>query len=308
MNDLDLMDEETDVADETDAGEAGFAPQAAPSPMVGGPVPTPPPAPPQDLNAGRAMFQNPPPDAYWIPHDKPVDDGSGRRRQEAIQELFSKVPIEQATKAIEAATRLEGMLGFDADRKAGVPMMEALSKWSPKLYFNHPSAIAQLQKQANTTPHQPFAPTETMVGGQKLIQMSPNRFAFAPNQPGNLGETTQVGDQQYVRTGPRHLQAIHPAKPSLETMEQIRDINRQTVSLQKQMEKLIDPEEALALQKKIDTLRAEKMKLIKSTAKGSGQSAAMEAHRAEAEALIAKHPQIADKIRARFKEHYGIDL
>jgi hypothetical protein len=82
--------------------------------------------------------------------------------------------------AITQALRLEGLLGFDADRKAGVPVAEAMAKWASKLYADHPSVAAALSKKPPT----PFSPTETQVGGQSLIQMSPNRFSFKPKATG----------------------------------------------------------------------------------------------------------------------------
>jgi hypothetical protein len=183
MENFDPMDEEGDGADE------GFNPAAfAQSPATAAPVAAA--APAVNPNAGRAMFQTPPPDAYWIPKPAPSAAPARDFHREALETLrpaLNAIPHNQlnaasVSKALEMATKLEGALGFDADRKAGVPIMEALQKWGHKMYPNNPAALHAFGK----APSMPFVPTETNVGGQKLIQMSPNRYAFPPSGAGSF--------------------------------------------------------------------------------------------------------------------------
>lgn len=84
-----------------------------------------------------------------------------------------------ADQAIERAMRLEGQLGLASDIKAGVPMPQALMKWAPKIYWKNPQGLSSLIR-AEQAMKPPFLPSETTVGGQKLVQMSPNRWAFQP--------------------------------------------------------------------------------------------------------------------------------
>jgi len=67
-------------------------------------------------------YQPPPQTGYW--------DSS-----QYITEAFKQLPPEQAMKAMESAVGLEGMLGYDADVKAGMPADQALRKWQTKMYF-----------------------------------------------------------------------------------------------------------------------------------------------------------------------------
>jgi hypothetical protein len=120
------------------------------------------------------------PPNWWIRKEEPqIDYG----RVNAIRDLYNAVPAKEASQAVEMATRLQGVLGFDADVKAGVPTVEALRKWAPKMYFNHPGAVSRLIQP-------PFQPGVTNVGGQNLIQTSPNRYQLLPapamTQTGNM--------------------------------------------------------------------------------------------------------------------------
>jgi hypothetical protein len=127
---------------------------------------------------------------WWIPHPPQQRPWSALPFAQAA---FQSLPPDAANKAITVALRLEGLLGFDADRKAGVPVAEAQAKWASKLYADHPAVAAAMMKQ----PAKPFSPTETQVGGQSLIQMSPNRFSFKPKA---LGEGLKPSDVLHATT------------------------------------------------------------------------------------------------------------
>lgn len=110
---------------------------------------------------------------WWIRENTPPEPSIDYGRVNAIRDLYNAVPTKEANSAIEMATRLEGILGFDADRKAGVSTTEALRKWAPKMYFNNPGAVSRMIQP-------PFAPGVTNVGGHELIQTGPNRYQLAP--------------------------------------------------------------------------------------------------------------------------------
>lgn len=207
-----------DMVDETD-DEEGYGGDTGASGELGIDAPSPfsdrPNRPYPILNAGIPIPQGAsavpvpssnPAEQWWIP--KPPKDNSidydERNRREAVGEMLRNAPFKDAGKAIEMAMRLEGMLGFDADRKAGVPVMEALMKWSPKLHFSSPSAQVALMRQAGNMSGQPFIPSSTTVDGQKLFQMSPHRYAFPPTSPNDFQpRTVEVDGQKLLQTGPR---------------------------------------------------------------------------------------------------------
>lgn len=124
--------------------------------------------------APRGTGINTLPPGWWEQQAAPAAPDYGRIN--ALRDLYNTVPTKDANQAVEMATRLEGILGFDADVKSGVPTMEALRKWAPKLYFNHPGAVSRLVQP-------PFTPTVAKVGGHDLIQTSPQRFQFPPAPP-----------------------------------------------------------------------------------------------------------------------------
>lgn len=103
-----------------------------------------------------------------------------------LSEAFQRLPLDVALKAAEGAIQLEGNLGYASDVKAGVPEMQALQKWAPKMYHRNPAVAAHLAQA-------PFQPTVKEVGGHQLIQTSPNRFQLAPQgQPAGPIEAQSV--------------------------------------------------------------------------------------------------------------------
>jgi len=163
-------------------------------------------------NAGRSLYQTPPPDAYWIPKPAPEPQRDFRREAiEALRPMLNQIPQSQinaktVNDAMEMATQLEGSLGFDADRKAGMPMMEALFKWGGKMKAANVSAMSNAQRAAQAAI--PFVPQSKMVDGQKMYQKSLHQWGFAPDAGGKIGEVVKVGGQDYARTGPNSLQRL----------------------------------------------------------------------------------------------------
>lgn len=122
-----------------------------------------------------------------------------RRREDFLRGLTANSPGAVGNQAIERALQLEGILGFDADRKAGVPVQEALMRHAPKMYFKSPASVARLEvglRPRVTAAATPFTPTVTDVGGQQLFQISPNRYQMAPRpaatKPISLGPEGQL--------------------------------------------------------------------------------------------------------------------
>lgn len=161
----DLLDEEQDALPADDVG-SGDVPAL--------PLPSAPSAPSATAANPGALPPN-----WWFPQPKAPEIDRGRVN--AIRDLYNAVPAGEAGKAIEMATRLEGMLGFDADVKSGISTLEAIKKWVPKMYFNHPGAVSRLMQPA-------FSPGVTNVDGERLIQTSPNRYQLLPKSA-----TTDVG-------------------------------------------------------------------------------------------------------------------
>lgn len=94
-----------------------------------------------------------------------------------VSEAFRTLPLDVAMKASEAAIQLEGQLGYAADLKAGVPEMQALTRWAPKIWHRNPAVAAHLAN-ANKPA---FQPEEiTLPSGQRVTRMSPQRVAFSP--------------------------------------------------------------------------------------------------------------------------------
>lgn len=198
-------------------------------------------------NAGRSLFQAPPSDAYWIPKPTPEPQRDFRREAiEALRPMLNQIPQSQinaktVNDAIEMATQLEGSLGFDADRKAGMPVMEALFKWGGKMKAANVSAMSNAQRAAQAAI--PFVPQSKMVDGQKMFQTGLHQWQLAPDGGGNIGEVVKVGGQDYARTGPRTLQKLTPAQLSPEDKNAIKKLNEQASALMKDtMRQTLEPD------------------------------------------------------------------
>lgn len=154
-----------------------------------------------DISKGPAWSALP------APYQPPVQSGPWDATQ-FIQAASRELPIAEATKAIESATQLEGILGYDADVKAfertqgreGLDTTHALTKWGPKLFFKHP-AVALHAAAAG----QKFQPEEiTLPSGQKVTRMSPQRVAFSPK--GLRTDLTPSENISAIRTQMKGLQ------------------------------------------------------------------------------------------------------
>lgn len=192
------------------------------------------PAPYQGEQAPQPSQGGPLPAQWWI--KQPPPSAQPWSALPFARAAFSQLPPNIAGPAITQALRLEGLLGFDADRKAGVPVAEAMMKWAPKLYADHPSVIAQLSKR----PPVPFVPSEANVAGQSLIQVSPNRFAFKPKAPPPAFAPTeaQVGDQRLIQMSPNRF-AFPPNKGGAVDLKPS-DVLRATTAELTQLSKAID--------------------------------------------------------------------
>lgn len=158
-----------EVLDEDLQGYGQSAPVQAPTtdPSLGN----------QDISKGPVMSMLP------TPYQPPAQTGPWDSSQYA-SEAFKRLPPDVALKAMEAAVQLEGNLGYAADIKAGVPEMQALSKWAPKMYHRNPAVAARLIQQQSIANKPAFQPEElTLPSGQKVTRMSPQRVAFSPKGP-----------------------------------------------------------------------------------------------------------------------------
>jgi hypothetical protein len=109
-----------------------------------------------------------------------VEQEAGRREiqdRERIREMLQGVPADQSLQGLEMAIRLEGALGFQSDVQAGEDPGKAIVKWAPKLYFQHPQAMAQGIRELRTQ-----EPIVRQFPGTKIpdaVQMG-NQIRWAP--------------------------------------------------------------------------------------------------------------------------------
>jgi len=266
----------------------------------------------------------PQPLPWWIAQ---ADEEAQRRRER--DELQAQINAQQqatsvqAARGIERAMQLEGVLGFDADRKRGIPVQEALMKWAPKMYFKNPATVAGIAR--SYAQSQPFTPTETTVGGQRLIQVSPRQFKFPPAQAaidsGPIKAEQITGTEGAPRFAIRGKSgAVHvlpqerATQTTLSPSQKLQVLRTQLTELNKQMDNAIgDPESMKSIKAQHDIVMEAISELSPSKSKPAptvAKSATPDKSEArkEAQDLIKSRPRIADQVRARFKQTYGEDL
>jgi hypothetical protein len=67
----------------------------------------------------------------------------------AYQQAFSHLPIDQAIKAVQMATKFQGQRGYQADIQSGTPAASALAKWSPLLFGGSATGQAGIMRAAS---------------------------------------------------------------------------------------------------------------------------------------------------------------
>lgn len=263
---------ERDIYDEGEGGVATMAPPALPPVLTEG---TP--------GTMTTQFQGESqPTTRLVPHVAPqplpswlIDYDRERKafldERRAQDEAWQMAQRMAANKEMEVAytkaMQLEGQLGFAADVKAGVPMPQALSKWAPKMYWNNPSQSERAMEAVMKANEPAFRPTETTVGGTRLIQTSPNRFQIPPIGPSTdtgpiEARPVMVGGQQVGSAVPGQRGAVHvipqPREPrGLTASERISAIRLEMEALDKEIDNERDRAVIAQLQAKKNELRKE---------------------------------------------------
>lgn len=207
--------------------------------------------------------------------------------EERMRQLVQSVPFEQQSKAIERARRLQGSLGFAADIKAGVPVVQALARNASDLYYNAPAAHASAFRG---------------ILGQQV------------RTPYNLGQTIPFEGGKVVVTGPGSGTTIMDER-EMKQSQTLSHIEKRIELLQKEREdtRRGSPERT-TIQSEIDDLnrRANALLRQKSAVAPAVPQAATSSNKEEsrqrAREYISKYPSKAEAIRKRFRETFNEDV
>lgn len=213
-------------------------------------------------STGPVTGMNTLPKGWWIAENQPKppqDTVLNQDRIDAVNTLYQRVGAKKTMEAIEMATRLEGILGRDADIQAGMPAMEATRKWAPKMYFNHPGAVSRMVQP-------PFTPSMLNVGGHDLIQTGPQRFQFPPAPPFSPGtgdiqtralkdEAGNVLGQAVQSKGGYHIKWAGVDPEALKPSDRVHAYNAMLNSMAKEADMVRGPEARDELAKKRAEIR-----------------------------------------------------
>lgn len=78
---------------------------------------------------------------------------------------FQHLPIDQAEKAIEMATRFVGQRGYQRDMQSGLSAEQAFAKWAPMLFHSNPVGMSTALKGATPIPPPQSTPYGTTYAG-----------------------------------------------------------------------------------------------------------------------------------------------
>lgn len=146
------------------------------------------------------------------PIQPPGGGGVGMPSLDRIyQAAFSNLPVDEAIKAVEAATRYQAQRGYQQDLQSGMNAAQAFAKWGPMLF-----------KQATGVPESIERTVPPPITPQQMIQNRLNQQKFeaaqaAAKAKANAGELRSVGGVLYrVRPGqqPEALTEAPAQKPT----------------------------------------------------------------------------------------------
>lgn len=138
-----------------------------PDMILSGPSPQPPAAygprmnlSPEDQAAlqSRLAYATGPGAPAWA-QPKPAPQAPDELDPRMMQEAFTKLPIDQAVKAVGAAIRFQGLRGYQQDLANSVPADQALARHAPMMFWQAPGATMTSTMKAMTPPAKPhFVP------------------------------------------------------------------------------------------------------------------------------------------------------
>lgn len=115
-------------------------------------------------------------------------------QQRQLQSQLQRLPYDVAQKAYVAGLKLQGQRGYKADLDAGKPAHEALAKWAPMMFADHPQAFAGALR-TSFTPQKPpprFVPADPATGAPSHFEGGGVQFppTVKPAQPEKMDQLT----------------------------------------------------------------------------------------------------------------------
>ncbi len=137
------------------------------------------------------------------------------------------------------------------------------------MYADHPAAIASLQRAAAIKPAVPFVPNQVTVGGKILTQMSPNRYAHLDDAAFTPREV-ELGGNKYVQLSKGSFGRVPTALGNdMRTKEDLKDINRELASIEKQIAAAPLPSSIPPLQAQKAVLKKQKQAMLEAASAGT---------------------------------------
>lgn len=282
----------------------------------------------------------PQPMPSWMVQPTPppsMSSDESMRRIEDISQEISRLPANQAMQAMQMAIQLEGMLGFEADRKAGIPMQDAMAKWAPKIYFRNPASMPGAIKAFAPPPtpravNIPGIKTPAIMFGNQLRfpPAAESREMFTPPERGRTAydeRGKEIGT--FVQRTPNAWTFV-PSRLPEEQREELKSLNVQEKAAQTRLTKaqenlgFLDPSrkptQYAALSNDVATATQELARIQASKRALFGRSDARtetepmvrnldkQAARREALDLIKRYPSKAKAIQSRYRQVFEEDL
>lgn len=153
--------------------------------------------------------------------------------------------------ATQAARQFSAKQKYESLIAGGMEPQKAILQVGPEMGIPGGAYTAALGAERN------FTPTEIDVGGNKLTQMSPNRYAFSPKA--NLPNSYEQGPSGYFKFNNR----LYPEKESLEDKQRRADLKEFTKDNASMMQYITGDKVPISegIKQKLPALRDEYQKL-----------------------------------------------
>lgn len=155
----------------------------------------------------------------WIPTQEQIAAQKAQEDQDfemrKLQGQLSGLPYDQAQKATVAAMKLQGQRGYQADLAAGKPAHEALAKWAPMMFYEHPQVFAGAVRQSFTQPRPAprWVPPDPSTGAPGHFESSTGTIHVPtiqkPAEPAKTAVET-YGGKSFLRVEQGGKTTFHP--------------------------------------------------------------------------------------------------
>lgn len=158
---------------------------------------------------------------------------------QVYQSAFSQLPVEEAVKAVEAATRYVAQRGYQRDIQGGADPIKTFAKYAP-LMFKQATGLPEVF-QAQMQQAKMAQPTIHQAGGglYRIPQTGPAETLVAPKPPAPKLHFNNTTGEVVQENPDGTLKKVREGTPKLVETSEVKDAYKQLDEARKDMAKLV---------------------------------------------------------------------